>query len=541
MSNKVTTVLGDEAELKDCLKIANRYFKKHYDNSVKLADTTGYVIKINMGDGEVWRRPSPINSDVDWSYTHNCYCFITPNHITGIIDENQNMGLFIPDKNSTTVKKYVYGGGSRGYSTPCIRKMDKIMAQSVIDGEMYLIPQDRMQAAALFEPYNSSNDYSQMAHKELTVHRMDNKGYPNFDVSSYGQQGNSGFERCASTSKKFWDAQKFDSTLDKYEKFIAFPTIGVEFEASQGYIPEQDCFNLGLVPVKDGSITGTSFEYITTVIADRKLAKLKVITEMMQRKLSVNESCSLHTHIGGISNDPETVVAMWMLLYQLRGELFQMLPPYKKSLDYFKSKRQAFKDHCKDLPPLGLMDACPRHKKGYTKKEYDAFIQEGFQTILSFLNEGNSPKKDSSGMYKHIREGKPKWEFNSRYYMVNFLPWLFENKRTIEFRSHSGTVNSDKTLNWVFIVNSIVKYAVENKEAIITMRDKLNLTDLIEYAYNDAEELVEYLKDYVLSRKASNMSMDTRHDIYGDEFTNDNYYHFKHKNSPYTPFIKKGR
>ena len=60
-------------------------------------------------------------------------------------------------------------------------------------------------------------------------------------------------------------------TLYPLAKYLKY-TFGLEFETSQGYVPEDVCYRDGLIPLRDGSITGP--EYSTVVLkggeGDRK-------------------------------------------------------------------------------------------------------------------------------------------------------------------------------------------------------------------------------------------------------------------------------
>ena len=64
--------------------------------------------------------------------------------------------------------------------------------------------------------------------------------------------------------------EKLPFRLSKHMKY----TYGLEFEPSQGYIPEPICFRDGLIPLRDGSISG--LEYSTVILeGDNGLSLLK--------------------------------------------------------------------------------------------------------------------------------------------------------------------------------------------------------------------------------------------------------------------------
>lgn len=529
---KVIAVNGEYVERNKVVQVGQKYYLKHENINVKLEDSTFYVVCFIIDGKESWRRPYPVNREFDWVHNPDGtgqYQQITENHIEGVINREGDVGKFL--RTNETVEVLDISSG-RPSSRTFIKAFPELIKQCVIDGKCYLIPDNKALAKALFEPYDEQNSYCREYHQMLSPKRnSDRAGYSLFDVRQYGEAGNSAFPYCQESSDKYWKENTKVRKIDALEKLLVFPSIGVEFEASYGYIPESDCLNLGLVPVKDGSLEGNSFEYITTVIRENKLNRLLTTTEYINSILSVNKSCSLHAHIGGIAPTERNVVAMWMLLYQIDRDLFQILPPYKKALEYFISKRQAAKDHCKPLPHLNLFEGCPKAKKGYTEEAMNSFVATSYSKILTFLNEGKMPSKTREGYYRHNKEGRNKWESETRYYAVNFLPWLFEKKGTIEFRTHSGTTNPTKTINWVFIMNAIIKYALDNTESILSAKDKINLSDIIDYAYSEEQELCEYLNDYIYSRKLMNETLYSQHEIYGKEFIDDNKFTFKHKYS----------
>jgi hypothetical protein len=519
---------GREVPLSSVVKIGERYYHKHSNRKVKLENPQYYVIMISINGVDKPRRLAPANSNFDWDYGKEEYVQITDEHVFGVVNESGQKGHFIPTKETVTVNVL------ERYNDPpqemlLMKPFQKGIMRSVIDGKLYIVPADKKMERGLFYPLNPREAVSAELHKRLSpknIHK--NGGYSSFNVSSYGQQGNDGFLVATTASKEYWKNNAPESALDKYEKLLLFKSCGAEFEAASGYIREQDCLNLGLVPVKDGSITGTSFEYITTILQEKKLSKLLKITGLLNNVLTVNESCSLHFHIGGIDNSPKNTVSLFMLFYQLNKEFFDILAPYKKDMTYFASKKP-IKDHCKDLPSLRLFDRCPI--KAASKTQIDNFVTEAFADILKFLNENHVPEKGRDGQYKHCKEGRNKWEWNTRYYAVNFLPFLFENKKTLEFRSHTPTTNSEKTINWLFIINAVLKYALENADSVICRKEKVNLTDCVEFSYlEDAPELCEYLKAYILKRKKDHEDKYLSGDIYGDEFDKDNGYSFAHKN-----------
>ena len=87
---------------------------------------------------------------------------------------------------------------------------------------------------------------------------------------------------------------EFKHPLAKQMKY----TFGLEFETSKGYIPEDICFRDGLIPLRDGSISG--LEYSTLVLQGNSgLSMLKQQIDTLQEYTRFDKDCSLHIHFGG--------------------------------------------------------------------------------------------------------------------------------------------------------------------------------------------------------------------------------------------------
>ena len=264
----------------------------------------------------------------------------------------------------------------------------------------------------------------------------------------------------------------------KLDRFFKGYTFGTEVETQAGHMPEGFLPIYGLVPLKDGSIAG--HEYTSVVYDGRKpIIDLfdKMFTDLAKYTVA-DQKTSLHYHIGNVPRTKEFVVSLWTLYVRLQDELEKMMPPYKRNIHYLATKHGGPKDHCQRLFPVD-------------KSDMDTMFNE----ILMFLSEGQQPKlidKDRL-IYKHPRADQPKWNWETRYMALNFLPLLFEPKGTVEFRLHSGTVNKYKAINWLFICLAMVKYADSEYEKILNGREKITLYDVIDSIYNDGTKEGKFL------------------------------------------------
>lgn len=130
--------------------------------------------------------------------------------------------------------------------------------------------------------------------------------------------------------------------LSKYLKY----SFGLEFETSQGYVPEELCFRDGLIPLRDGSISG--LEYSTVVLKGNKgIQLLHQQLETLKKHTYFNKECSLHIHFGEYMLDPEKLYSLYYVCLSLEGELSRMLPQYTFESSSYKKNG---KDYCKRLP-----------------------------------------------------------------------------------------------------------------------------------------------------------------------------------------------
>lgn len=221
--------------------------------------------------------------------------------------------------------------------------------------------------------------------------------------------------------------------LDRYLKY----TFGLEFETSTGIIPEQTCFEDGLIPLRDGSIDGN--EYSTVILEGRiGLNLLKQQLEDLRYFTRFDKECSLHIHLGGYPLVPDRIFALYKVCKSLEGELSTMLPRYTfKTSSYKKSG----KDYCKLLPTCSSFDSL-----------YTYLVQKPF---FGSLFESHPQDID--------RERK--WNIHQRYHWLNLINMVCYNvNKTVEFRLLRPTYNLEKILFWLYVFNGILAYCEINDQ-----------------------------------------------------------------------------
>jgi len=492
----VITNTGEKVPRNKCRKIKEVYYKM----GVKNEKDSGECFELFNPNTEktAWFRKN--NPDVIWDYSKNEYCIKT-NQILGLVDFNEKTGFvegyFVPDiytnivfESKTAINENIIKKAGLAFESFTGRFL-KPSEFNKKRFELGIVEQyDKINYKTLKEFYNSAD------------HTFFNEMQKMYD---------------------HWKNKNFkESVFDKY--FRNF-TIGVEIETSGGNIPENKLYQLGLLPLRDGSIKG--HEYTSVIIKDKQFDTFKNIFTETKENCSTNQNCSLHYHFGNIKKSKAFTVAFWMLYYRLQDSLEVLCPPYKRDLMYLTNKRvnsggsgrNGVKDHCKKMPSL-------------FNKSKITNIDEAFNIILMFLNEGSQPTCVSQRelLFKHIKDGRQKWDFENRYYAVNLIPFLFESKQTIEFRYHSGTVNFYKAFAWALICSALLQYAELNIEKILEGKEKIQLTDVINIFNDKTEEgifITDWLNEYINYRSLLYQKMVINHDIFGKEFIEDNTFQLK--------------
>ena len=222
-------------------------------------------------------------------------------------------------------------------------------------------------------------------------------------------------------------------------------TFGLEFETSQGYIPEDICYQDGLIPLRDGSITAP--EYSTVVLkGNQGISLLHQQIETLKEYTSFNKECSLHVHLGNYPLKPDTIFNLYKVCKYLENELKSILPRFTFCSGVYKNNE---KDYCKKL------------------KNYSSFEDMYYKLVgRKFFGSFTQAHPDD-------KERKRKWNVVNRYYFVNFINALcYKVNKTIEFRFLRPTYNFKKILLWLYIFNGILKYSEKyyNPDCYITLR-----------------------------------------------------------------------
>ena len=238
-------------------------------------------------------------------------------------------------------------------------------------------------------------------------------------------------------------------------------TYGIEFETNCGFIPENICYRDGLIPLRDGSISGV--EYSTIILQGNEgLSLLEQQLNTLKTYTDVDKDCSMHVHIGGFPLDLNLIYRVNQICYCLQQDLCTLLPPYTFNTSQYKSNH---KDYCKLV-----------RKYSTPQKMYEGLVGRKFFGSLTQAHPNDI-----------LRERK--WQINTRYYWCNLINILCYNiNKTIEFRFLRPTRCFKKILLWLYIFDAILSYA--ESDYIIS---DIKLTDIITsiYPHNLAVEIIK--------------------------------------------------
>lgn len=212
-------------------------------------------------------------------------------------------------------------------------------------------------------------------------------------------------------------------------------TFGLEFETSMGYIPQEKCFRDGLIPLRDGSITG--IEYSSVVLeGNRGLNLLKQELNTLKEYTKFNKECALHIHMGGFPVNPTAIYALYSLWYAVERDLLNkhLIP----ELSFYTSMYKAnHKDYCNMLSGEA------------------ASFEELFKIITGKKYLGSLVQPHPADVRKTA-----KWNIKARYSGLNLVNMLcYKGPKTVEFRFLRPSFNFRKITLWLYILNAVLKYA----------------------------------------------------------------------------------
>lgn len=247
-------------------------------------------------------------------------------------------------------------------------------------------------------------------------------------------------------------------------------TFGLEFETSMGYIPQEKCFRDGLIPLRDGSISG--IEYSSIVLeGNRGLNLLKQELDTLKEYTKFNKECALHIHMGGFPVDPTAIYALYSLWYSVERDLLRkhLIPELSFCTGEYKANH---KDYCKMLS--GIANSFEGLFKIITGEKYLGSLVQPHPADI---------------------EKRAKWNIKTRYFGLNLVNMLcYKGPKTVEFRFLRPSFNFRKITLWLYVLNAVLKQA---EELAVKWREINPCTtrNMIDWVIEKYEGLAQILKN----------------------------------------------
>lgn len=415
MSKKlVTTINNEQIPISEC----RLYNKKYYKIGNIEVENSGDCYKI---DDKFYRVET---GQIVFNHTERKYCIKNGNLIYGLIEGNQ-----------------------RGYFT---NNKDKIKVIDENGLSIYALNENILINNLAYRERMSSGEYfhiSRVTARELNKIKIPNKDYK-FSLP-YDSKGIT--DKHLDIYNNLYDS-KISGSINDFSKLLEDLTFGLEFETIAGFLPSRITNRLGLIPLRDGSIAG--LEYVTVPFKGAKGMQTVVdIAKELEKRTAFDYKCSLHLHLGEIPRTPEFILAFFRLSLFIQDELFSMFPIYKKYNLGIKNK-----NYSKPYPSFKLVNKMNPVINASNIKEnfailFDYLVGEPGSFYHNYNNDLGVVQfhpKDSSGHQK--------WNISTRYYFHNFVPLIFGNKQTVEFRIHTPTYDLNKIFMFIGLNAVLVNF-----------------------------------------------------------------------------------
>ena len=489
---QVTTFDGRLVPRENCKRIDGEYYEVNVDC---------FLVKNEKGESKWTRRNTgriAFNCESQtWELTKKLREL--PNYVEGIYSENGDKGYFVvnPYKNVVLTEKHT---DTENEGVICLSK-------------------DIAEKLGYMEDFGTGcyiNSKNLSTSAKRVIKKKDIRGYPGIKKLAYNaDDNNSFFLKIIKEYSKHKSNIVLGEMTTQAAKLLGNLSYGLEIETCNGYLPPNLLGPLGIVPLKDGSLRDENgrepYEYTTVPLTGEiGLETIKLQFEELNKRCEINQKCSLHIHIGGISKrSPEFVVALYKLAYNIQDEIFQMFPDYKS----YPEKYGLHKNYCNKLPDLGLNNI-KFNKNNITPSEGKRLIKKGFDLVYWWASDQTISGTNSEwnlDTRSHPKGNMEKWNYHARYSWLNFHNFIFSKRDTLEFRVHTPTLNFVKASNWLFITSAIIQFTEQFTNEILRDEVSCDLKTILScyknyffksfYENDYSNRVANYLIDYVEFRK----------------------------------------
>lgn len=481
---KVITIKGEELPISQCRKFNKNYYKIGNINIKNSGDC--YVIS-----GKCYREETGL---ITYNYSVKEYVILNEHLITGVVDIIEDKLIIGHFNNNMKYSKVI----DKNNNTYRLFNADifiniKEYREQLSTGNFYHI--SKLPAYKVNNISLPSKDYKYNL-------PYDSKGIIEKNLKNYNENYK----------------PEISKNINNYASLLGDLTFGLEFETTKGFVPDRVLSQYGLIPLRDGSISG--IEYVTVPMQGEKglQCTVDILKELEKRTEYKDDTCSLHLHLGNLPRTKEFILAFFKVGMKIQDEMFQMFPLYKKYNYHIKNK-----NYSAPLPTFEILSQLD--------PDIDSSnIDKNFGILYTYLSMGqdfNSVGNDLNNVLCHPADpnGNQKWNIKFRYFLFNIIPLIFGNKQTIEFRIHTPTYDINKIIPFIFMNASIINFTIHHQNNILKNKLFLNSYDLLSIIYNQIDTcnisnkntMKDLMYDYIEKRKNYCERQTLRGNILGTE------------------------
>jgi hypothetical protein len=228
--------------------------------------------------------------------------------------------------------------------------------------------------------------------------------------------------------------------------------------------PEHSQWNVG----SDGSLScrreGYSWEAIEVrspayFFCPEALDAIRIACEVLTSNLRVeiNDSCGLHVHVGngGRRYSLATIQNLMALLWTFEPQLSSVHPDSRQDPYYARSMRAcsdlAFSSERQEEREMRMKHWIPTRMK--TRPVLQRMLNQDAVAVIFGYN-------DVVGeILPNLSTGANQFAYNLRNLRRTRRGSTYQDKKTVEFRQHEGTLDPDRTIMWVRTVVGLVEVA----------------------------------------------------------------------------------
>jgi hypothetical protein len=480
---RVITPLGNTELAQDCRLINGNYYK------------VGDPLIENSGDCYLVKNKYRILGvdSIVYNFTINSYDVLTPHLTKGIVRVNEDGSLvegYFKQEETLSVITLENGEQKLLFDADSL-KNNNFYRERLADGNFYHI--SRLQAREFGRISTPRSEYK-------TSLPYDSKGL----ISHYSEIYNNLYDGVISE-----DIKKYGNVLEDL-------SFGLEFETVKGFIPKRITDRVGLIPLRDGSISG--IEYVTIPLRGEKgLQTVVDQLEILNEKTTFDDTCSLHLHLGNIPRTKEFILAFFKFTCEIQDEMFSYFPIYKKYNFGLKNK-----NYSAPYPAYSLVSKLDTQITPTN-------IDQNFNVLYQYLSEGQSFNEvgcnlDNVSVHPRDPQGSQKWNVHTRYHIHNLIPLIFGNKTTIEFRIHTPTYDIDKIISFILLNSILVNFVKKYQNQILEDKNffdgRKGIFSIIDISLSNGiakSYLRKSLFKYLQNRRISTESQNKHGLVLGDE------------------------